>query len=104
MPDKGDFEPYDLLVPFGIIAIIVGIWFIYAVFAPYPLEPVNPDAGGTCEVTDSPGVHMTTDWTLKYRDACGDMYPYLPVYVIGFAISGILLIHGGARTVRDNFR
>jgi hypothetical protein len=100
----GDFEPYDFRVPFGLVTMVVGFWFLYAVFAPFPIVPVNMGAGGDCEVTDSPGVHLDTDWTLDLRDACGDFYQYHILYFFGFIIAGILFLHGGAKTIWEEFR
>lgn len=100
---SGDFEPFDFLVPFGVVAALVGLWFLYAVFAPYALGQLNGagGAGGECEVNSSPDGPFTAEWTLRYRDACGDFYPFVPLYVVGFALSGLLLIYGGTRNVRD---
>lgn len=104
MTGRGDFEPYDFRIPSGFVAILVGFWFLYAVFAGFLTEPVIMNAGEQCVVTDSPGVHFTADWTLKFSDACGDYYPYHRLYFLGFVIAGIILIHGGMKTVWEEFR
>jgi hypothetical protein len=99
MPRRNDFEPYEFRVPFGVVAFLVGCWFLYAVWAGYVTMPVIMNAGTDCVVTDSPGVHITPEWTLSIQDACGDYYRYHLLYFLGFNIVGVLLVHGGAKTV-----
>jgi hypothetical protein len=100
----GGFEPYGFRVPFGLVAVLVGGRGLYAVFAPYPIEPANVGTGDDCVVTDPQGVHLDTDWTLDLRDACGDFYRYRVLYFFGLVVAGALLVHGGARTLWDEVR
>jgi len=84
--------------------MVVGFWFLYAVFAGFLTGPVMMNAGEECVVTDSPGVHFTTDWTLIFSDDCGDYYQYHLLYFLGFVVAGVLLIHGGTKTVWEKLR
>lgn len=87
-------------IPFGVVSIGVGVFFLYAAWANFRLGVTST----ACQVTPSPGVHFTTDWALQYYNQCGARYDYSWLYLHGFTVIGAVLIGGGSTTVRDTVR
>jgi|GEM_PF-2185184 len=84
-------------LPFGVVAALVGVAFLYAAFGAFPIEPAA-STNATCPPSN---VHLDADWTLQYRDACGTPYPaFIPALLTLITIGGTLL-GGGIATVRD---
>lgn len=83
-------------LPFGLVAIGVGLFALYAAWAHPPFK------GATlCGVVDSPGVHFAEDWALQYYNDCGGNYDHQHLYLYGFTAIGLTLVGGGAATIRE---
>ena len=87
---------------FGLVAVGVGVFVMYAAW--------GSAWGGTifsataCAVGNPDGVHFTEQWTLEYHNACGGHYDYFLLYLMGLTAVGIILIGGGAETLRETMR
>lgn len=81
---------------FGAVAVGVGLFFLYAAWASDAIFEAT-----SCAVANSPGVHLTSRWTLEYHNICGGHYDSYLVYLLGFTIVGATLITGGTETIRE---
>jgi hypothetical protein len=81
---------------FAPVAIGVGMFFIYAAWGSFPFSSAT-----ACAVSPNPGVHFTESWTLDYYNACGGHYDNFWLYLLGFTTIGLILIGGGAGTLRE---
>lgn len=86
-------------IPFGVVAIGVGVLVLYAAWANPPL-----DGGTLCSTAADHDVHVTGDWTVQYYNYCGGLYENFLLYFLGFTSVGFVLVGGGGATIREALR
>lgn len=84
-------------IPFGITAVAIGGFLLYAAWANPPLAAST--ACGT-SITTPQMVRFSPAFTLEYYNHCGGALDFQLLFLLGFTVVGIILIVGGGKSLK----